>query len=475
MIDTHESAGSNKKSKVFKLLNLHETWPVFSTTAVSPFQNPGTWFTLNMLVISSIFWNDGTFHAEELAICFGIMHIIGAFSKLLFGTLADKHSRKILVAIAHGGSSLGIFLCGFVPPGLGSTSFFIFLAFIIFRECFTAETPVLVSFIDDVVDENKRSQFFGLRDMLGQFVTIFAMIICASIFQGYWPQYFWCVGLVGIAGAIIIVVKGKEPKRGAQRNELRNILKLDSAVYKYKLNKDTIKATIFSPTNMLALVEGLFTQIVVAIPLFLAYPYLESAPFNISAFNMSLIAVLFGVPGLIVGSTIFSKISDDYGKKDIKNRVKIIFASLVFFCGAFLVVFLLPLEGMDASEGSNLISILSHGMYWILGILYFFSQVFFCLYFVNQRPILQKINLPEAQGAMASANSFLEILSSGIGVIIAGSLLVAFNNSYQLTVLTLVLIGLGGTTFWLFCFKYIDKDVARVSNILKERAKLMGG
>nr|MDO8111328.1 MFS transporter [Candidatus Sigynarchaeota archaeon] len=472
-IDKDQKPEPNEKGLGF--LKIHETWPLFLMAGVIPFQAPGTWFTLNILVLSGIFWNDGIFHNQELALCYGLMFIIGACSKLTYGILADRYSRKVLLAITHGGSALGFFLCTFVPSGLGPLSFIFFLVFILFRELFTAETPVMISYIDDIITEDKRSQFFGLRDMLQYLVTVVATIICAAVFKMFWQQYFLGAGLAGMIVASLVITKGKEPKRGAQRNELHSILRMNSAIYKYKLNKETLRTTMFSPSNLYALIEGLFTQIVSSVPLFLAYPYLESAPHNLTPLTISLIVVFFGVPGLIVGSLGLAKISDNYGKKDIKNRVKIIFSSLVVFCGISLATFLVPIEELDVIEGNNIISVLSHGSYWILGFLYFAVQVFICLYFINQRPLLQKLNLPEAQGAVASANSFLEILSGGIGVIIAGFLLSAFNQSYQLTVLVLALIGLGGTTLWLFCLRHVERDVTTVSDILKERAKIMEG
>ena len=91
------------------------------------------------------------------------------------------------------------------------------------------------------------------------------------------------------------------------------------------------------------------------------------------------------------------------------------------------------------------------------------------IYSINQPPILQKINLPEAQGKISSANQFLELIGSGLGPMIAGLLLIDFNQNYQLTVLVSVLIGMIGCMAWLFGVKSINKDIQRISSILDSR------
>nr|MDO8118643.1 hypothetical protein [Candidatus Sigynarchaeota archaeon] len=92
------------------------------------------------------------------------------------------------------------------------------------------------------------------------------------------------------------------------------------------------------------------------------------------------------------------------------------------------------------------------------------------VYIINQTPLLQKVNLPEAQGTVSSIDRFFEILSVGIGSILSGFLLAAFNGNYQLTVAVLTVIGACGALLWLGGYKLIDKDLERISNILAQRA-----
>ena len=73
----------------------------------------------------------------------------------------------------------------------------------------------------------------------------------------------------------------------------------------------------------------------------------------------------------------------------------------------------------------------------------------------------------------AYRRKYEELARNSIGMIISGALLVFFNRNYQITVLVLVLIGMLGGAMWLLNLAWIDKNVARVSEILKERAAEM--
>lgn len=99
----------------------------------------------------------------------------------------------------------------------------------------------------------------------------------------------------------------------------------------------------------------------------------------------------------------------------------------------------------------------------------FFARAVVGIWNINQPPILQAINLSEAQGTISSANQLLELIGSGKGPILAGFLLVFFNQNYQITVTITMGIGIIGGVLWLFATKWIKKDIDRISNILKER------
>jgi predicted MFS family arabinose efflux permease len=107
----------------------------------------------------------------------------------------------------------------------------------------------------------------------------------------------------------------------------------------------------------------------------------------------------------------------------------------------------------------------------MLGIIALIARAIVGLWNINQPPILQAINLPEAQGTISSANQFLEAIGSGTGVIIAGAVLSLFYNNYQLTVGITLGIGIIGGMLWLLAARWINQDVNRISEILKKRSR----
>jgi predicted MFS family arabinose efflux permease len=140
-----------------------------------------------------------------------------------------------------------------------------------------------------------------------------------------------------------------------------------------------------------------------------------------------------------------------------------------------LIVFLLPLPALTSQEGQNFLLILSYPIFWALALVAFLARSILGLYNINQPPVLQKINLPEAQGFISSANQFLESIGYGTGPILAGVLLFLFNGNYQITVTLTMTLGILGAFLWLIATKWIEEDASRISSILLNRRDELNG
>ena len=446
-------------------------WPLYLYNLHSAFEYPSIWLTLNMVVISNIIWPGDIIHTKDIALIFGLCYIFGAFSRLTSGYLADRYSRIKLFGITTMGASFCFFLYGFMPLGLGRITFYYILVITILRELFTGQGTIIPSFLDDAVEEKKRSQIFGKLILLEQLMYIVASLIASFFFRYIWKEFFFIVGLSGVLIGFVILIKGKEPKRGSERQELKRLLKLEEVEYKYNLNRETIKSTLFSKTNLIILFEGICTQIVMIVPYILLIGYLQSPPYNFSPIIFAFLGILFGGPGTIIGSVVLSKRIDKSAEKNIKNRIKFIFFSLVFSYLVWLLIILLPYREGSPSEGENFLLFLSNPIHLISGLFYFLGYLLSAIFVVSQSPLIQKLNLPEAQGTISSINNFFEILSIGIGSILAGIILSLFNNNFQMTVVVIMIIGMVGAMLWLLTLKTIDKDIERVSGILNQRSE----
>jgi MFS family permease len=468
---SNEVNSVNTKVKIGFFKIIRNLWPNF--LVYLPYAFTISALFINSVIISDIIWpgDDLTLHAEGIGILVGTSTYMLAVSGILFGFLADKYSRTRLFGFTELIYGFGLILNGFVPGGRGFTTFIFFLVFSLIRGFGAGGYyPIIASYVNDSTEEQERSQFFGIMQALFQVFQIIGMVFSSILFENYfWRLYFFVLGGIITIFGILMFYFAKEPKRGAKRKELKDLLSDDKIIYDYQLTKETLKTTIFSATNIIAFFEGIFTSVIVGVPDFLITIYLQAEPHNLSPLILSLFLIIFGLPGGVIGSLAFAKISDRLGKRNIKNRVYIIVFSMViiFFC--FMIFFFIPLPNITPEQGRNMLFVVSLPAFWILGLIAFFVRSVLGLYNINQPPILQEINLPEAQGKISSANQFLESIGSGTGPIIAGSVLLFFNQNYQITAFIIVTLGIIGGLLWLFALKWINKDADRISSILKVR------
>ncbi|MFW9828887.1 MAG: MFS transporter [Candidatus Thorarchaeota archaeon] len=426
---------------------------------------------INFVLVSNLMWPGEDFHSSEFGLMVGTGMYVMAFSGILFGFLADKYSRKVLMSIAEVIFGFGLLFNGFVPEGLGLTTFYFFLVYNLIRSFSSGGFyPIIVSYVNDSTEERERSQFFGILQALFQLFQIIGMFISAVLFENlFWRQYFWFTGVIFILFGILIFMKGKEPKRASTQDELKQVLLDENINYDYKLTKETIKSTILAPTNIIAFAEGIFTTILLMVPDFLFVAYVQSPPHNLSSSISSIYMIIFGLPGGLFGSLALAKLSDKLGKRNIKNRIYFIIFSIVVLFSFYIILFYLPIPNFSVDEGKNFLIVFSFPIVWLMGLLAFLARGVVGIWNINQPPILQAINLPEAQGKISSANQLLELIGSGTGPILAGFLLIYFNQNYQVTVTITMGLGIIGGLLWLLATKWVNKDVERISTILKER------
>ncbi len=472
---TKGSTGKDSASSGGIMGVVKKRWPAFVNTTYGPFEYPANWLSIQIIFWCALLWPGDPLelHFRELSYLYGFIYITGAFTRLAYGYLSDRASRVKIMGFMCIGENIGFLSIGFVPEGLGFTSYAWLMVFALSREFFTGSDVVKVAYIDDAVEESKRSQFLGFMQMLSMLVSVVAMIVIPLLFRMYWRVLFLIIGGIGISLGILVLVKAKEPKRGAEKQELKDIIERSNVNYKYKLTRKTMKETLLSRTNVIILVEGIFTQIILAVPCILAFAYIESTPFNVSPLSVSFCGLLFAIPGSLIGAVGFAKLSDRLSKKHIKNRILLMLVSLMVLYFVWMSLFFIPFKPLTPAEGDNFIFMLGHWTYLLWALIIAVGYMVINIHLINQTPLLQKVNLPEAQGTISSIDRFFEVLSVGIGSILSGTLLSAFGGNYQLTVGVLTVIGACGAMLWLIGYKVIDKDLEHISTILRQRATEM--
>lgn len=456
-----------------KRMLLRKFWVIFLVQACVSVSVAG--MMLNMLGISQVIWpGDGAYafenHSFEMGIIISFKLIMLAVMGVVYGRFADKFSRKKLLIFCLILMALARFLNGFVQTEQ-STTFIFFVAYYgLLGVGQGGINPLIASYSNDACEMKYRSSFFGLVEVFRQASLVVGMIFSAWLIQaGLWRQYFWITTALLFGAILAVILLLKEPKRGVMHDELKSVLAKDQVKYEYQLNKKTIKSTIFSPTNKLAFIEGIFTWILFSIAIYLIYPYLQGPPYYVSPVASSVLMIIFGIPGAIFGSLAFSRLSDKLANVNVKSRINMIVISMVSLFVIVILLFIIPFPSSTGGT-TDIATFLTEPVVYIFGILLFLLRAVLSIYHMNQTPILQVINLPEAQGTINSWNQFLESIGFGLGPLISGYLLTVNNQNYVITALISMCIGIPSILMWLVANKYIHKDIERIKTILKKRA-----
>ncbi|MCK4481040.1 MAG: MFS transporter, partial [Candidatus Lokiarchaeota archaeon] len=375
-------------------------WPLY---VLNGFQSVAYGAMIVLVVpLALIIWpNDPAYiHALEMGILYTALSWSGAFAGLLFGKLIDKYSRKKIIIVISMFRGLSMFFLGFAVKGGGSdTWFYFFILIAIFGFFAGGSWPAINSLSNDVVPQVHRSRFFGVYQIVLNTTNIIGWLIATFLVQiGLWRFFFWGIGAFILLGGIVFTIHNEEPKRGVQQEELYHVLQDDSIEYDFQIDREMMRKTMFSKTNSVALIEGIFTCILMSSLTFLILNYVQNPPYNLAPFSIGVFMVIFGLTGGLVGQIFLSRISDKIAEKDPVRRLPIIVIAIIGGLITFALFFFIPWVPLSPEEGKNIAYIMTIPTMWVMGSLFFTSRSIFSLYVVNQSPVIQQINLPEAQG-----------------------------------------------------------------------------
>jgi MFS family permease len=433
-------------------------------------------FLILIVPISFIIWgSDDFYHALEMGILLTALFWLSSIGGIFFGILIDKFSRKkilFLISIIRG---ISMIMLGFALEGKGMETWTYFLFFTSIFGLFAGGSwPSIMSMSNDIVPKDYRSRFFGaLGLMMGLFTTFGFLVASVFVQFGYWRHYFWGIGFSIILAGLIFYIHMDEPRRGAQQEELFHVLKDDSVEYDFQMDRQMMKKTMLSKTNLVALVEGISSNILMGSVIVLILPYIQTPPHNFSPVFTSLFIIVFGLTGGLLGQIVFAKLSDKICKDHPIRRIYFIIFSIGVGTVTFVTIFFIPLPHLSVAQGRDISYLFSFPMVWVWGLLFFTSNIAGTLFMVNQGPILQEINLPEAQGKIASWNQLVENVGWGIGTLIIGILLVITGRNYQFTILVIMILIIPGILLWFFALKWYPEDSKVLKKILEERAETL--
>ncbi|WP_457559598.1 MFS transporter [Candidatus Harpocratesius sp.] len=459
-----------EKSSLFQL------WPIFFTySLVSVVYSV---ILINIVNISGIIWPYTSFHVHAIqsSLILSVRSWMWAIAGLFFGLLADRFNRKILFIITTSFSAFSCILFGIIPNSNHKNlwNFFI-IASIIAGIGLGGNYPLVHSISSDFLTESQRSQFFGIYYALNLILSNAGMILSAIAFKhGWWRIFFIIIGLLLGGSIVILIVFLKEPPRAHHSSKkLAHILKKEKINYNYQLNRMSFRQSILTTTNIVAIIEGIFTCILFDVILFLIIPYLKEPPINLDSNNVSILFVIFALPAIIISVAFFAQKVDRWAQKGIKIRVDFIIISVTLSVVGLIVAFLTPLDYVSTGGQINWGEVFKKPSFWLFGIIIFTIITARVLYLTNQPPVLQAINLPEAQGFISSVNQFLEIFASGLAPLVGAAALKYTNNNFLLTALICSSIGIPGIFLWIYARTKIINDIANIQSILEKRADVL--
>jgi len=463
-----------KKANLQKSFN-RVFWPLY---LLNGFQSIAYGAMIVLVVpLALIIWpNDpADIHALEMGLLYTTLSWTGSFAGLLFGRLIDKYSRKKIIIIISLFRGLSMFILGFAVKGGGfDTWLYFFILIAIFGFFAGGSWPAINSLSNDVVPRDHRSRFFGVYQIVLNTTNIVGWLIATFLVQiGLWRFFFWSIGLLILLGGLIFAFHNEEPKRGVQQEELYHVLQDDSIEYDFQIDKEMMRKTMLSKTNSVALIEGIFTCILMSSLNFMILNYVQNPPYNLAPFSIGVFMVVFGLTGGLVGQLFLSRISDKIAMKNPVRRLPIIVIAIIGGLFTFALFFFIPWFPLTPEQGKNIAFIMTIPTMWVMGALFFTSRSIFSLYIVNQSPVIQQINLPEAQGQIVSWNQFLEQFGRGIGPLLCGILLAYTNTNYQITVLIVCLCIVPGVILWILAMNWFPSDRENIKTILAERAEFL--
>ncbi len=432
-------------------------------------------FTILIVQLSLIMWPSDPYHALEIGILLMVLFWVTSICGLFFGILIDKFSRTKILFIISIFRGFSIAMLGFAKEGQGFETWFYFLFFISIFAIFAGGSwPSIASLSNDLVPKSHKSRFFGVFGLvIGLFMTLGFLVASFFVQYGFWREYFWGLGALIVIAGLIFFIHMDEPKRGAQQEELVHILKHDDIEYDFQIDREMMKKTMFSKTNLVALIEGISSNILMGAAILLILPYIQTPPHNISPVFTAFFMIVFGLTAGLAGQLFFGWLSDKVCKEHPKRRIYFIIFSLSVGMMTFVSIFFIPLPHLSESQGQDVPYLFSLPIIWVMGMLFFISNMIGSLFMVNQAPLIQEINLPEAQGKIVSWNQLVESIGWGLGAIIVGILLVMTGTNYQLTILILIIFIIPGIVVWFFTLKWYPQDSKVVKEILEERAKIL--
>ncbi|MCI1944208.1 MFS transporter [Clostridium luticellarii] len=459
--------------------NIKMIYTIFIFTALAAFDN--IIIGLFPPLFSSIA-KDMNVPISSLGIISAVNILVTSFSSILWGYLAGKFNRKLLIIIGTIIWSLFVLLTSHCSS---YAQFFIFQVFTgIGLGCIAS---IGFSILTDYIPNKYRGMMLSLWGMAQGFGGISGSLM-ASLMASFtsWREPFEIVGIIGFF-LIILYFFIKEPVMGESEPEVQKLIS-EGHEYNYNIEFNHLPNIILKKSDMLLFLQAFFMNITIGTLIWMPTLYISKIEQYGYSPKVSIIAAgylfaLFQIGGLI--SPLFGHIGDILQKKTYKGRAiltsYIIFAMIPFY----IAVFVLPVKSLVLPQNNDPLLILIYLLKevivnpWIfmLFIFSFFASALQSANTPNWLALITDVNLPEHRGTAFSIANLANGLgrtigNAGVGILISTIFVhIREPKNYIITLCLFQVSLIPSALIYMKMAKNNVKDIKEVKETLFKRAK----
>lgn len=400
----------------------------------------------------------------EMSIYISFMTLIPALLIPIFGFIADKFKRVLIIFILVISGALVSSMVAFI---IAIWLNFIYFAFfgILAAIINAAIGPAIFSLIVDYIPAQNRAGVIAWMGIAGTVAIGLGYIVSGIIpglifgpnFPLWFPYVFDAVGGFIFAGLGLFL---KEPQRGIQEEGLKELYKKGGA-YEYTLTFDGAKDYIKKPMNQRLLMFEFFVRFRHAIlgTYFITFLIITHGFNEFSATN-----VMFAIFGIqLLGQVYWGNKGDRAFASQKDGHLKVMIKTLTISLFLVTWVFLIPFN-FNTNIGILLFVlfafILSMGSFFEVGSL------------PSSGAVLAAVNLPEIRGTASSMTFLITTIGKAIAIPLFAIICInLLNGNYALTFFFFILFDIPAFLILLSMKKFVVPSIDGVQEELKSRTR----
>ncbi|KPU62671.1 transporter [Thermococcus sp. EP1] len=322
--------------------------------------------------------------------------------------------------------------------------------------------PIGYSLIADMFEEEKRGRGYAYIETAFGFGTLFGMIVAGLIAS--WRPPFIIAAVPNFVLAPLFYIIAEEPKRGEGEKELKEVLE-KGYEYTYRLNKEVIKKSLKTRTNILIFIQGIIGTVPWGVIMYWLVSFFIVTR-GMDKSTATFVLLLVGV-STVIGSLLGGFAGDYFEARQKGGRAVITGLAIFFGMIAAIGIILYPLPSKLSL------------IHWIGLAIYSLLLIQFVSYAgPNVRAIVSQVNLPEDRGTVFGLFNILDNVGKATGPLFGGFLIEALREmgysdalAYKYTLLIGSLFWIPCAAVWLWIRKSYPEDRDAVKEILKKRAE----